>query len=371
MLFEIPTGTKDFLPFEARWKKEIEDNLHQILSSWGYRQVITPTYEYLNTLAQGEQSRADYFSFFSEDGDTFALRNDFTTPIARLSKIALSQEPRPLRLYYMGNLFRLKRKERKREFWQAGAELIGDGSKVADAEVLALAMDTLEKIGMKNWSLDISHRGIVKGILEDSKLSSEAKKNAESLLIKKDYADLKKLVEDENSGFDLTLLPKLRGSGDILDVAETKLTSPKAKLALMEIAKTLDALKPYNYKQINIDLAMVKDFSYYTGMFFEAYAPGVARVICTGGRYDKLLSNFGATEPAVGFAIGIDEVMDSLVFQKKDTASISLPDLGILYSQENYDEAVAIALKKRQGGLNVFIALENESVPPAKEYIKI
>lgn len=371
MLFEIPKGTKDFLPLEAKWKKDIEDNLYNILSSWGYRQVIPPTYEYLNTLMQGEQHE-NYFSFFSEDGHTFALRNDFTTPIARLATIALSDEPRPLRLSYMGNLFRLRRKERRREFWQAGAELIGDGSKAADAEILALAMDALDKLGIRGWNLDISHRGVVEGILEDSNFGSAAKKQIEALLVKKDYADLKGLVEKEDTGHDLLLLPKLRGGPEILTVAKEKLTSTKAKGALDEIAGILDALKPYSLGAVNIDLANAKDFSYYTGMFFDAYAPGVASVICTGGRYDKLLGNFSTPEPAVGLAIGIDEVMAVLSEQNhRDTAN-SIPDLGILYSSESYEKAVSLAVEKRREGLSVFIApCGEEAAPPAKKYLKV
>ena len=366
MLFEIPEGTKDFLPGEAKWKKEIEDVVAKELKSWGYRQVITPSYEYLTTLSQGAKSSSDFFSFFSENGESIALRNDFTTPIARLSGIALADEIRPLRLYYVGNLFRLKRKEKSREFWQAGAELIGDLSVKADAEILALAMSLLDELGIRNWGLDIGHRGILSGILEDSNLNTKAKVKAEALLLKKDYVGLKELVEKEKSGYDLLLLPSLRGKEDIINTAYKRLTSKKAKEALRDIENILEALKPYGCTQINIDLAMVKDLSYYTGMFFECFVPGLAGAICTGGRYDGLLANFSHDEPAVGFAIGIDEVLEVLSQNKKRPEDI--PDLGLVYIPYTYTQAVLIAKEKRQQGLSVFLVKAGKEFPKAKEY---
>ncbi len=369
MLFEIPEGTKDYLLGEAKWKKEIEDLLHTKLRAWGYRQVITPSYEYLTTLSQGEESRLDYVSFLSENGDILALRNDFTTPIARISSIALAEEIRPLRLYYVGNLFRLKCKG-KREFWQAGAELIGEGSQYADAEILALAMSALDELGIKDWGLDIGHRKILQGVLEDSALSKKAKQQAEALLLKKDYAGLKALVEQEKTGYDLLLLPSLRGKEEILEIAFKKLASPKAKEALGEIEKILKALKPYGYKQVNIDLAMVKDLSYYTGMFFECYAPGLAGIICTGGRYDKLLANFNHPEPAVGLAIGIDEIMEVLA-KKASKRLLDIPDLCLVYSEKRYQEAVVEAEKKRQTGSTVLLAKKGPHLPRAKKYLEL
>lgn len=370
MSFEIPEGTKDLLPAEVTLKNQIETKLHKQLSSWGYRQVITPSYEYLTTLAQGEESRLDYFSFISESGESIALRNDFTTPIARLANVALAEEPRPLRLYYLGNLFRLQRKERKREFWQAGAELIGDGSPEADAEILALAMSSLEAIGIPGWGLDIGHRGILRGILNDSNLSIKSKQEVENLFLNKDYAELKALAKREKTCNDLLLLPDLRGDAKIINQAAKELSSPSAKIALAEIEEILGALSPYKINNINIDLAMVKDLAYYSGMFFEGFAPGLAGVICTGGRYDKLLGNFGKDEPAVGLAIGIDEVMEVLAI-KSNKCSEATPDLCIVYNQENYLKAINIATEKRLKGESVFIASDANRLPLAKEYLKL
>lgn len=369
MLFEIPEGTKDFLLGEAKWKNEIEDLLQIKLRAWGYRQVITPSYEYLTTLSQGEESRLDYFSFLSENGATLALRNDFTTPIARIASIALAEEIRPLRLFYRGNLFRLKHRD-KREFWQAGAELIGDGSRYADAEILALAMSALDELGIKDWGLDIGHRKILQGVLEDSALSKKAQKQAEALLLQKDYAGLKALVEQEKTGYDLLLLPSLRGQEEILKTAKTKLTSPKAKEALGEIEEILKVLKPYGYTQVNIDLAMVKDLSYYTGMFFECYAPGLAGIICTGGRYDQLLANFNHPEPAVGLAIGIDEIMEVLA-PNSQKRLLDIPDLCLVFSKIQYEEAVIEAEKKRQTGFSVVLAKKGPHLPRAKKYLEL
>lgn len=374
MFFEIPEGTKDLLPGEAKWKKEIEDILHIILREWGYRQVVTPSYEYLKTLSQGEESRSDYFSFFSENGDTMALRNDFTTPIARLANVHLKEEPRPLRLYYVGNLFRLRRKERKREFWQAGAELIGEGAESLDAEILALAINALDRLGVVDWGIDIGHRGVLEGILEDSNLSTQVKKDIEALLLKKDYAGLKALVKKEGASEDLLTLPSLRGGVEILKQARSVLSSKKAKSALEEIEKIIEFLKPYNYKEINVDLAMVKDLSYYTGMFFECYAPGVAGIICTGGRYDKLLANFGRSEPAVGLAISIDEIIELLARTKRPEQFSEIPDLCLVYEKDRYAEAVTKAQQEREKGLSVLIFekdIQSGEMPKAKKYLEI
>ncbi len=115
---------------------------------------------------------------------------------------------------------------------------------------------------------------------------------------------------------------------------------------------------------------MVKDLAYYTGMFFEGFAPGLAGVICTGGRYDKLLGNFGKDEPAVGLAIGIDEVVEVLAM-KTSKRSEAIPDLCVVYSQENYTKAINIATEKRLKGESVFITSDSNSLPLAKKYLKL
>src|SRR5690625_2681974 len=154
-----PGGTRDFLPADAARKTALERSLQDTFRSWGYEQVITPTAEFLETLVQsnGQDTADKLYRLFDREGNTLALRPELTTAIARIAATRLKDEPRPVRLHYVANVFRHEplKAGRQREFWQAGVELVGARGPAADAEVVALAVEALRTAGLPSFRVEI------------------------------------------------------------------------------------------------------------------------------------------------------------------------------------------------------------------------
>src|SRR5665648_182064 len=155
----IPEGLNDLFPEEVLKRRLLENKISQVFKEWGYQEIITPTFEFYDMLARGAGSimKKEMIKFFDREGNIIALRPEMTTPLARVTSTKMQQEPKPLRFYYMGNVFRYDdfKVGGQREFCQAGVELIGVNSKKADAEVIALAVECLKNSGLKNFFIDI------------------------------------------------------------------------------------------------------------------------------------------------------------------------------------------------------------------------
>ena len=173
----IPYGTRDFLPTEAAGKRTIETKLAALFALWGYDEVVTPTIEYFDTLTMdsGRQLAPQLFKLFDKGGKTLALRHEMTTPIARVVASRLKDAPLPLKLSYISSVFRSEQSQmgRQCEFYQAGVELIGSASATADAEVLALAIQSLLRAGLKDFSVCLGQVEFVTGIMQQYRLDEQ------------------------------------------------------------------------------------------------------------------------------------------------------------------------------------------------------
>ncbi|MEM4156258.1 MAG: ATP phosphoribosyltransferase regulatory subunit, partial [Archaeoglobaceae archaeon] len=153
MKIERPRGTRDFLPEEMEKRRAVERRLREIVESYGYREVATPTFEHseLFKIKSGEGIVEEMYVFEDKSGRELALRPELTAPIMRFFVKDCSSLPRPIRFYYFGNCFRYERpqKGRYREFWQFGVELIGSDSYLADAEVISLADKMLKSLNIE------------------------------------------------------------------------------------------------------------------------------------------------------------------------------------------------------------------------------
>ena len=318
---QTPRGTKDFLPRDARRKRWMEDTLLGLFGLWNYGEIITPTMEYHDAVcAGGATGLADnLYRFFEKEGELIALKPDATTPVARVVASRLKDEPKPIRLCYSTNVFRYgeTHAQRRREFYQIGVELVGQGGYIADAEIIALAVQALQAVGLRDFRIDIGHVDYYDGILQHSTLSHNERRQIRGALLKKDYVALSQMLN--SSGLDpaqrrlLKLLPDLRGGEDTLDEALDLATNPVSKKAVTDLIAIYNALKAYGLDGwVQVDLGMIKDIQYYTGMVLEAYTSEMGFTLGTGGRYDNLISQFGYQCPATGFALGVDRVMLAL-----------------------------------------------------------
>lgn len=309
---DVPEGMRDLLPAEARRRSGVETALREECRRWGYREVVTPTLEFLETFVRGVgpgvQDRL--FKIVDRGGELLALRPEMTVPIARLAATRLLAEaPAPLRVSYVAPVFRGQEagRGRLREFTQAGVELLGDASPDADAEVIALAVECLRRAGVQDPVLHVGDLGFLTDVL--GALPEEEQDEVRVRLYRKEFAGIEDAVSDPALARFLRALPELHGP-DAAARALPLARSERGAAALRRLSEILERLADYGVvDRVNLDLSVIRDFTYYTGVVFEAHGPGSGYPLLGGGRYDGLLARFGTDAPATGFAIGIERVL--------------------------------------------------------------
>ena len=374
-VLKIPYGTRDFLPAEAAGKRVVETRLAELFAQWGYEEVVTPSSEYLDTLGLGSsQNIGDHlFKLFDKSNQTLALRHEMTTPIARLVSTRLQDSPLPLKLSYISSVFRYEQTQagRQCEFYQAGVELMGPGSPATDAEVVALAVTGLLRSGLTEFTVCLGQVEFLNGILNQYRLSSQEQEDLKAAMERRNLVELNQLVDElnlpENAKQVLKELPLLNGGEDLLKQAYDMALNEQSRRALDNLAEIYRLLKAYKVEQyVRFDLGIIRDFSYYTGMVFEVYAPGLGYPLCGGGRYDHLLADFGTACPATGFALGIERIL--LAIERQKLPMHSLPrDVYVGYAAGKETMAIERAAQLREQGKSVELAVSSQTEAEARE----
>jgi len=346
MTIQKPRGTRDFLP-EDSWKRgAVRKAMQDVLERWGYQEISTPTFEHLElfTIKSGQSVQEEIYSFKDKGGRDIALRPELTAPVMRMYVSELQNAPKPQRLYYYGNCFRYERPQRGRfrEFWQLGAELIGGAKPDSEAEVIALADQTLKAVGVAG-DIHIGYLGLIRSMMKW--IPQEHRSAVMRMIDKKERESLQNLLSEIGSE-DLGLLDliNLKGraaldraseiSSDLekmeplessasastsapVHAAEGARSSSRtgravaAELGLEGFRKTIELLDAYGV-EATIDFEIVRGLEYYSGTVFEIYAEGLGaqRQICGGGTYE-LASLFGGAEiSSTGFGLGFDRIME-------------------------------------------------------------
>ncbi len=313
MHLKLPQGVKDFGPQQAEELRRVEEELLEEFSRWGYKRVITPLFEYLDTITigLGEELKSKVMKFVDPStGDIVALRPDITPQIGRIVATRLRDKEHPLRLCYSGRIVRFEEKGsgKEREIFQAGCELIGEKSPECDAETISLAIKSLQKLGLKNLVLDIGHSGILRAIFSRlGDLESEFREALKSKqfeiissILKKSTFDketTKLIIDFCNLENDPKLLKKVKAKGIF-------------KKEITELEKVLAIVDEYKLNcDLTIDIGDIRGFNYYTGITFEIISPDAASPLLIGGRYDSLVNKYGYDAPATGFAIDMEELL--------------------------------------------------------------
>ena len=315
----LPEGVKDLFGAPAAQLQAMSDCLRRHFSAWGYDEVIPPTFEYFDTLALGAGPRLEegMYRFFDREGQALALRPDLTVPIARIAATKRADHPGPQRYAYVANVFRYVDPlgAQQREFYQAGAELIGTATAHADAEMLALAVEAIRTIGIRQFRLSIGHMGFFRSLLTALSLSAAQTAAITQAVDSRNVPVLRRLLDEYavegKARQTLLALPNLCGGPEILDRARS-LVPPEnsAHQAIDHLAAIYRLLSAYGLSDVvMVDLGEVRGMDYYTGIIFEAFAVGSGYAIASGGRYDDLLARFGTDRPAVGFALLLERAM--------------------------------------------------------------
>lgn len=354
-LLHTPEGVRDIYNQECAQKLTLQNKINKLLKLYGYYDIQTPTFEFFDIFNQERGSIASHemYKFFDRDGNTLVLRPDITPSIARSAAKYFMDEDMPIRLCYMGNTYinTSSYQGLLKETTQIGCELIGDNSASADAEMVALVIHSLLKAGLKEFQVEVGQVDFFKGLVEESGLDEETELNLRNLLENKNYFGVEELLSNQpinqRQKEVFIKLSELFGSVDILARAKELTQSTKAIKAIERLEKVYEILKDYGLeKYISFELGMTGHYRYYTGIIFKAYTYGSGDHIVTGGRYDKLLVQFGKDAPAVGFAIVIDQLMLALSRQKIDI-KINMVNTMILYDISAQTPAVKLAMHFR------------------------
>ena len=227
---------------------------------------------------------------------------------------------------------------------QIGVELVGTSSKKSDLEIIELAANSLYKTAGDNFRIELCHIGFFKLIIESLKADNDVKENIRLLIEQKNYAALNDILsqyKDQNAAVALSNLPRLFGGEEIFDEA-AKLFSENGAIEILNYIRSIYAnLKALGLEgKVIVDLGLVNNAEYYTGVIFRGYLNGIGEPVLSGGRYDNLVGDFGLDLPATGFGINTDLISRYILEQKKDCYDFSSQVL--IHCDENY---IVAALK--------------------------
>ncbi len=330
---QLPHGVADLFFNDAARKRAVERTLAETFTRWGYSEIIPPMFEYYESLAAeaGPQLREEMYRFFDRDGRTLALRADFTIPIARIVGTKLFDRTMPLRFFSVGSVFRYEEPKAgvRREFTQAGIELIGANTMDADAEAIALAMTALRDLGLNDFRFTLGNAAYLQATMRDLGLGDAQLFLLHEALRRKSTPELTRLLDSlklaatyKNT---LAQLPALLGNADVLDRAVC--VNDEARVAIEHLRAVLARLAKFGFTDfVTLDLAENRGMAYYTGILFEGFVEGLGFPVVSGGRYDNLIAHFGHNIPAVGFAFGVERVLVALRARGVAKASVA-PDV--------------------------------------------
>ncbi|MBQ9898129.1 MAG: ATP phosphoribosyltransferase regulatory subunit [Ruminococcus sp.] len=359
-----PEGTKDLLFGECLLRRSIENTLLSIYRSRGYSEMITPGLEFFDVFSLNSRyfPQENLYKLTDSKGRLLVMRPDSTMPIARVAATRLRDAALPLKLCYDQTVYTTEAalKGRSDEIRQTGIELIGSDLRMADLEVIAAAVDSLSSFGM-SYSLEIGHIGIFKELVSRLDAPDKVKERIRRLIENKNFPALNDLLDSIGSSSTtaaLKKLPALFGGEEVFERAEELMPDEHIKRLLDELRCIYaDAAQLCGENgTITVDLGLVNKTDYYTGLIIKGYLQGHGEEVLSGGRYDRLISEFGYDVPAIGFAVNVNGV--SKVIEKNG----ALPEVpaadAIVFAEEGCEVAALKAAQElRAQGLIVENAL--------------
>ncbi len=365
-VIHTPEGFRDIYGNEFDEREEMTDRLTETLRSFGYRGIATPAIEFFDVFAKdkGSTPSRNLYKFFDREGNTMALRPDFTPSVCRCAAAHFAETHEPLRFTYKGNVYVNSSSYRGRlnESAEVGAEFLFDGSVDADAEIIAAAAEAVRSVGLSDFKIGIGHADILRGLIEYANLGEE-EEAIRGYIENHNFYGLeqflqKSRVNDELSALFLSMQKSFDDFSEMSELYALSKKYPRIRMALDRLAVLSELLKAYGVeKYVSYDFGAVSRFTYYTGIIFTGYAYGTGEPVLSGGRYDRLLENFGCDGEAVGVAIFCDELYSAVKAAGLSLAKGSIHRV-LTYNEDSRKEVIRQAAELRNTGIQVTLKRE-------------
>lgn len=385
----IPEGVEDTHCNQYEIKENLIMNIKGIYKKYGYRQILTPSFEYYDLFSsvEGTINKDEMFKLIDSSGKILVLRPDATVPIARLAATNYKDHKGYLKFCYVTNIFRISNEQSglKREFTQAGVEYLGSDSEESDAEVIALGIETLLKCGIIDFKIDLGQAGYFKGLVKEFGISEDAEELIRKLIEEKNFTELNSILKDFTISDTLknTILkiPYLYGTPEkVIEEARCLACNEYMNASLDNLIQVYEIIKDYGYeKYISVDLGLVNHIHYYTGILFKGYASNYGRAVLSGGRYNNLTKQYGYFMPATGFGLNIDELMEVMEMNRISSEAVCYTDYLVLYTEEHRCDALDLASQLREKGFivecdttrDIATQIKNAEFRNVKEIVKV
>ncbi|MDP4146152.1 MAG: ATP phosphoribosyltransferase regulatory subunit [Bacillota bacterium] len=364
----IPDGTRDILFKECSVKVEVENKLRTVYKRGGYSELVSPTLEFYDVFNLENQpiEQEKMYKLFDNKGRIMVLRPDMTTPIARIVSTKIKNDIYPVKLCYTSNIFRVNENLNGKlsEITQSGIEIVGTDSIKADAEAVITAIKALKAIGLKNFKIEIGQAEFFKAIMEDVDINPDEKEKIRKCIENKNFAALREILAlkeaeiGEEKAKMLNKLPELFGGMEVLETAKGLTKNAKALETLNSVEELYEIIKCVGLQEyLTIDLGMVQHINYYTGLIFRGYSTEVGDDILTGGRYDRLMEQFGKKMPATGLALNVDNIL--IAMERQYIASEEThPEEYVIYADKAHlKEAYALLTDMENEGKSAEISV--------------
>ncbi|NHW44321.1 MAG: histidine--tRNA ligase [Candidatus Verstraetearchaeota archaeon] len=363
-----PRGTRDFLPWDMIKRRFVVETVRSVFELYGYDEIETPAFELLDVLTAkcGPDVKEQIYAFKDKAGRDLGLRFDLTVPLARV--VASHPDlPKPFKRYCISRVWRYEEPQsgRFREFWQADADIVGSAKMDADAEVVALAISCLKRLGMKNFRVRLNNRKILESIAASADVEKELWLDVFRAIDKLDKVgqegvrrELEKLGLSGDQISTIMMQISKCGNVDAVEREVSHALNDRGKEGFNELAEIISNLELYNCSEyVVVDLSLARGLDYYTGPIFEISAETNVNVgsVAGGGRYDNLIELLGGPPtPATGISLGIDRLVEVLGEANMLPTARTLTQAFIAYTSPSLKkEVIAVAEKLRDRGIRV------------------
>lgn len=376
---DLPKGVRDFLPLKAAKAEYLQQQLQRVFAAWGFRPVITPQLEFLDVLELGLGDGLRDRSFRFDDrqsGRLLTFPSDMTPQIARIAATRMHEQPLPLRLCYSGRVLRHTEQQagKDRDIFQTGVELIGLDSPEADAEMIAMAVESLLAVGAEEFTIDIGQVDFFRGVMDGLPLAGKVAAQVADAIARKDSSELQSLLKavdlEDAARAEILALPRLFGGREVLERAAEVVRNERSRQALDNLSQVLDVLEVYGVlDHVTVDLGELRGLNYHTGITFQGFMTGIGRAVCSGGRYNNLTAQYGFPAPATGFTFNLLHLLFALD-RTLDARVSPGSDLLIFANHGHLRPAQQLACKLRKQGYSVARDMLPRSRAAALDYAK-